>query len=132
MCPLEGCYRPHPLLNGWRKIANVTFVYAVLSRKARSALQLAKAMSSGQASASGGIGPGAERGVSSQHASSGGIGDSARVAKLMEDIRALGRIPKEYKGTADEAKRAESRVAERYRQLRFCFFPRHKRKSWPV
>ena len=53
-------------------------------------------------------GPSAERGVSSQHASSGG----------MQDIQALGRIPKEYKGTKDEAERAESRVAGHLRRLR--------------
>ncbi len=62
--------------------------------------------------------PAAERSVASQHAASSGIGDSAHVDQLMEDIRALGRIPKDYTRTKDEAERAESGVAKRLRRLR--------------
>ena len=36
----------------------------------------------------------------------------------MEDIRPLGRMPKRYRGTKDEAKLAEPRVEQRLRHLR--------------
>ena len=65
--------------------------------------------------------PSAERGVSSQHASSGG----------MEDIQALSRIPKNTKETKTKLNVQSLMLRDTF-AVSVILCPRLKRKSWPV
>ncbi len=76
------------------------------------------------------VGCAAEHGVASQHAGSGGIGDSARAAKLVEYILALW---DEYR---NNTKAQRTKLDEQSLVLRYVYdvsvlpCPRHTRKSW--